>query len=125
MLRQSERLSRFPSNRGSIIRGMFRKNNEIFPQPERERRFDRAGRSPLHYAAGEHDVNHVKELIQQGEDVNLADRQGWTPLHFAAQSYDAEMADLLLDSGALVDPRDSYGNTRFLRQYLTHAVAAN
>ena len=98
-------------NRGSIIRGMFRKNNEISPQPERERSLDRAGRSLLHHAAGEHDVNHVKELIRQGEDVNLADRQGWTPLHFAAQSYDAEMADLLLDSGALVDHRDSYGNT--------------
>jgi uncharacterized protein len=72
---------------------------------------DRAGRSELHYAVVDRDLDRAKDLVRQGANVNLADRNGWTPLHFAAQNDDAVTARFLLDSGALVDPRDSYGNT--------------
>jgi len=94
---------------------MSRKDIGISSQPPGENNLDRAGRSPLHHAAADHDLNRVRGLIQQGEDVNLADQEGWTPLHFAAQSYNAEIAQLLLDSGAFVDPRDSHGNTPLFR----------
>jgi len=72
---------------------------------------DRAGRSELHYAVSDRNFARVKELIQQGADVNLADRDGWTPMHAAAQNFDEKIARLLLDSGAAVDPKDTNGNT--------------
>lgn len=72
---------------------------------------DRAGRSELHYAVIDRNLERIKELLRQGVNVNLADRNGWTPLHFAAQNSDEGMARLLLDSGASVDPRDANGNT--------------
>jgi uncharacterized protein len=72
---------------------------------------DKVGRSELHYAVVDRNLERVKELIRHGMSVNLADRNGWTPLHFAAQNYDEGVARLLLDSGASVDPRDANGNT--------------
>jgi len=76
---------------------------------------DRAGRSELHYAVVDRNLERMKELIRQGMNVNLADRDGWTPLHIAAQNNDAETARFLLDSGATIDPQDSYGNTPLFR----------
>lgn len=81
-------------------------NDRAFPRDT-----DRAGRSELHYAVADRNLERVKELIRKGMSVNLADRNGWTPLHFAAQNYDEGIARLLLDSGASVDPRDANGNT--------------
>ena len=72
---------------------------------------DRAGRSELHYAVVDRNVDRVKELIRQGMSVNLADRDGWTPLHCAAQNYDEVIARILLDSAASVDAKDANGNT--------------
>jgi ankyrin repeat protein len=71
---------------------------------------DKAGRSELHHAVVDRDLERLKELVRQGMSVNLADRDGWTPLHFAAQNNDAEIARFLLDSGASVNPRDSNGD---------------
>jgi ankyrin repeat protein len=46
---------------------------------------DRAGRSPLHYAAPENDVDEALARLDAGDDPNLPDEKGLTPLHFAAQ----------------------------------------
>ena len=72
---------------------------------------DRAGRTPLHYAAGDGDVARVRELLDSGMDASAADDNGWTPLHFAAQGNAVDVAAILLQVGAPVDPRDSHGNT--------------
>jgi uncharacterized protein len=72
---------------------------------------DRAGRTPLHYAAADGDLARVKELLASGMNASAADDNGWTPLHFAAQKSAAEVVQMLLESGAAVDPRDSNGNT--------------
>jgi ankyrin repeat protein len=72
---------------------------------------DVEGRSPLHYAAMQDDVDRAKVLIEQGEDVNLGDRLGFTPLHFAAQEGAARVAEILLRKGAAVDATNAYGNT--------------
>jgi ankyrin repeat protein len=90
---------------------MAANKRRLSSQQEKANSLDRAGRSPLHYAAQEPDLSLAKRLILEGCDVNLPDRHGWTPLHFAAQEKDLAFASLLLDSGALVDPQDSHGNT--------------
>jgi ankyrin repeat protein len=72
---------------------------------------DRAGRTALHYAALENDVDQVEELLRSGNDPDVSDRQGFTPLHFAAQQGALEAARALLDAGATVDPVNVYGNT--------------
>ncbi|MFK0009801.1 ankyrin repeat domain-containing protein [Paenarthrobacter sp. NPDC090520] len=72
---------------------------------------DRAGRTPLHYAAMTNDVPTIKELIDQGELVSAQDKQGFTPLHFAAQEYSVAAASDLLRAGAQVDLKNAFGNT--------------
>ena len=73
---------------------------------------DQAGRSALHYAALDGDVDRVIELIAHGADVNLVDTAGGhTALHFAAQGQHSETAQALLSAGAEVDARDRFGKT--------------
>ena len=93
--------------KGHIILGMTGKNDGR----SSGEKTDRAGRSELHYAVVDRNIDRVKQLIRQGMDLNIADRDGRTPLHFAAQNYDDVIARLLLDSGATIDPRDANGKT--------------
>lgn len=72
---------------------------------------DRAGRSPLHYAAAEGRATDVRDLLDGGAEVDLADTAGFTPLHLAAQQLHAKVARLLINAGASVHRRNRYGNT--------------
>ncbi len=58
---------------------------------------------PLHDAARDGDVERVKTLIAEGEDVNKRNQLlGW-PLHQAALNDDVEIAEMLFAAGADVD----------------------
>lgn len=72
---------------------------------------DRAGRTPLHYAAAARDLGQVRQLLASGADPRASDDDGWTPLHFAAQESATDVAATLLGAGAPVDARDANGNT--------------
>jgi Ankyrin repeats (3 copies) len=73
---------------------------------------DRAGRSPLHYAALEGRVVDVAAYLHgHGGEVNLADEDGYTPLHFAAQQQHADVAAVLIEAGADLNARNRFGNT--------------
>lgn len=72
---------------------------------------DRAGRSPLHYAALTDDAAEVTRLIAAGESPDASDKQGFTPLHLASQEYAPAAPAALLDAGAMVDLMNSYGNS--------------
>ncbi len=72
---------------------------------------DRTGRTQLHYAASEGNIDLVHSLIVDGADVNAQDNEGWSPLHFAAQANSAECLAELLRAGANVDAKDKFGNT--------------
>src|SRR5262245_5185128 len=52
-------------------------------RPKRKERpgVDRAGRTPLHYAAVDGDVALVKQLLASGMNPSAPDDDGWTPLH--------------------------------------------
>jgi uncharacterized protein len=76
---------------------------------------DRAGRTGLHHAAADGDIERASVLIASGVDPGLGDSMGWTPLHFAAQGGHSEIAALLIDAGAAVDPEDKFGNTPLWR----------
>jgi uncharacterized protein len=77
-------------------------------------KLDRAGRTPLHYAALEDDVERVVALLAEGADADAADRQGFTPLHLACQQGAAAAARALLDVGASVDSVNAFGKTPLL-----------
>ena len=76
---------------------------------------DEFGRTPLHYAAVECDLERVQRLIDRGADVNAQDKQGWSPLHCAAQGPSAAVATSLLNAGANLEARDAWGNTPLRR----------
>src|SRR5215467_8187720 len=75
---------------------------------------DRAGRTPLHYAALDGDAPRVLELVEAGYDVNESDANGFTPLHFAAQSHALEVTRVLLEHGADIDAVNKFGNSPLL-----------
>lgn len=81
--------------------------------PRRKERpgVDRAGRTPLHYAAADGNLAEGRRLLAEGANPGAADDDGWTPLHFAAQGWHVELAELLLSAGAQVDAKDAHGNT--------------
>jgi len=58
---------------------------------------------PLHDAVKAGDVAQVRQLIEQGEDVNRDYPRLGTPLHQAAMGGTREMAELLIAEGADVD----------------------
>ena len=76
---------------------------------------DRGGRTALHYAALEGDLELVTQLIAEGVAVGRPDKNGWTPLHFAAQGWHLDVALKLIDEGAEVDAVDSFGNSPLMR----------
>lgn len=76
---------------------------------------DRLGRSAVHYAVVDGDVDRLKALLTAGADPELADADGWRPLHFAAQAHDAVAIEVLVAAGAACDPVDRHGNTPLWR----------
>ena len=62
-----------------------------------------AAAGPLHDAVKKGDIEQVKVLIANGEDVNENDRSLGTALHRAAISGSAEIAELLIAEGADVN----------------------
>jgi ankyrin repeat protein len=72
------------------------------PDPER-----------LHTAAQDGDLDEVRRLVSEGEDVNGFDDLGKTPLHYAVDREHVEVARHLIEHDADVNARHepSLGNT--------------
>lgn len=71
-------------------------------------------REQLHFAAGDGDLDRVKELVAQGYDVNRFDEDlCLTPLHHAVRGEYSEVSRFLLENGADVNAHDEkqIGNT--------------
>jgi hypothetical protein len=53
---------------------------------------DRMGRTAVHYAAIDGDVDGLRGFVAVGADLDAEDSAGWTPLHFAAQAQNSLIA---------------------------------
>ena len=76
---------------------------------------DEYGRTDLHYAALENNIDKVRLLINSDADTNAIDDDGFSALHYAVQENHKEVVKMLLENGAIVDAKDSYGNTPLMR----------
>jgi ankyrin repeat protein len=65
----------------------------------------------LHGAAASGDIDEVKRLLSEGQDVNSRDSEGQTPLHLAVKSGDREMVKFLLTRDADVRAEDKDRST--------------
>lgn len=65
----------------------------------------------LLFMACKGDVAGVKDLLDEGIDVNSIDLDGRTALHIAACEGHVEVAKLLLSRKANIDARDRWGST--------------
>ena len=67
----------------------------------------------IHEAAGNGDIEAIKQHLAAGTDVNAKDGGGWTPLFYAAFSGHTEVAELLIAEGVDVNAKDNLGTLRY------------
>ncbi len=72
---------------------------------------DENGRTGLHIAAMNGNLQIAAILIKAGANLNARDKLGNTALHYATDRNQVDMAQLLLDVGAEVDPQNRNGMT--------------
>ncbi|MBI4648197.1 MAG: ankyrin repeat domain-containing protein [Bacteroidia bacterium] len=65
----------------------------------------------LHIAIQQGDINKVRELIDNGANVNKIDRLGNTALTIAVYHNHIDILKMLVEYGANVDGQDRHGNT--------------
>jgi ankyrin repeat protein len=66
---------------------------------------------PLHYAAEKGNLAEVKQLIEQGADVNAKGRLGHTPLHMACMEGHLEVVEFLIAKGADVNAKSAQSSS--------------
>ncbi|XP_075476996.1 serine/threonine-protein kinase 12-like isoform X2 [Primulina tabacum] len=65
----------------------------------------------LMYLANEGDLDGIKELLDNGADVNFRDIDHRTALHVATCQGYVDVAEFLLENAAAIDARDRWGST--------------
>ncbi|CAM8903321.1 unnamed protein product [Rhodiola kirilowii] len=65
----------------------------------------------LMYLANDGDLDGIREVLDEGVDVNFRDIDDRTPLHLAACHGSSQVVEFLLSKGAEVDPKDVWGST--------------
>jgi ankyrin repeat protein len=86
---------------------------------------DKAGQTPLHWAAEYGQVDMVRFLLARGLGVNARNRWGCTPLCLAAKFGRPEVAKVLVNNGATPDLATTQGLTPLhYAAYYGHSVVA-
>lgn len=65
---------------------------------------DKAGRTPIYYAAEAGDLNLVEKLINAGADLTQLDLQNWTPIMVAADAGHVNIVDVIHKRYASISP---------------------
>ena len=60
-------------------------------------------------------INHLKDLLFKGEQVNAKDKLGYTPLMYAAAWAGPNEMKFLIEMGAHIDDRDNSGDTAMFK----------
>eukprot|EP00658_Telonema_sp_P-2_P051978 TRINITY_DN4009_c0_g1_i2.p1 TRINITY_DN4009_c0_g1~~TRINITY_DN4009_c0_g1_i2.p1 ORF type:complete len:241 (+),score=75.93 TRINITY_DN4009_c0_g1_i2:83-805(+) len=79
--------------------------------PERLHQADEDGRTMLHHAAEQDQVQFILKAMQEGCDMNAIDQVSRTPLHMTAFSGALEAAKLLIEADCDLDVQDGEGKT--------------
>ena len=66
---------------------------------------------PFIIAARTGDIDHVRELLAQGENPEIRDRRGQTPLMITIVAGFTEMSEMLIGASRNLDMKDNQGNT--------------
>lgn len=83
------------------------KKRSLIAEPNKA---DANGRTLLHKAASEDDLEMIKLLHDSKADFNLADREGYTPLMYAARfAKKAETVAMLFSYGASIKAKNRFG----------------
>lgn len=69
---------------------------------------DMHGRTPLHLAAMQGNINEVNRFLSLGANVNSRTGSLMTPLHLAVQAADLDSVKLLIEHGAQINLGNSY-----------------
>lgn len=86
-----------------------KKKAELIANPDKQ---DANGRTLLHKAASQDDIEKIMILRESGANFNLADSDGYTPLMYAARfAKKIETVALLLSAGADAKAKNRYGLT--------------
>ena len=64
---------------------------------------DTGGRTALHKAAKNNQIEVVKCLIENGANINVKDKNEFTPLHRAAEYGPTEIVNYLIENGAMIN----------------------
>lgn len=96
---------------GAIRRGDLQAVQALCKVEGAVRARDKAGMTPLHYAAFQGRTEAARVLLKSGAPVDAPDAIGMTPLHAAAYGGHEETLRVLLDAQAPVDAQDSFGMT--------------
>ena len=92
---------------------------------KRNQRYRYEPEYPLHDAAEKGDVERLKELLEEGRDVNAEKPDGETPLYAAVGFHGAKCVIILLDAGARVDARKNVDIVAGVKSPLFAAVWAH
>ena len=90
-------------NTQNITKMPKRRKGQPDPSPADEKQIE------LNSAAEDSDEERVKELIEEGADVNFVTYFGQTALMFVATDRDEKCVEILTDAGADVNVIDKYG----------------
>ena len=73
--------------------------------------FGRTGRTPLHEAAAQNNVELARLVLDVNPDLSISDGNSGTPIHQAGWSGNVDMVQLLIDHGAPLEAPNPYGGT--------------
>ena len=74
---------------------------------------DSKGRTPLHFAAHNNNVDLVKFLLEHEANTDVSDNDGHTPLHMAVKNHRYDNIELLLKHGANINSSGKPGGMKW------------